>query len=60
MRCGWAMATITLAVGVAVQAQGPPAAGAPVPAGFRAYVVVDDRFAPKVSPPALVLRLIVI
>jgi hypothetical protein len=51
------MATISLAgliAGIAAQAQdqaAPPAAGAAVPAGFRAYVVADDRFAPKVSPP---------
>jgi hypothetical protein len=55
MRRGWAIAAITLAgliAGVAAQAQtAPPAAGAAVPAGFRAYIVADDRFAPKVSPP---------
>ncbi|HVK15327.1 MAG TPA: hypothetical protein VM533_00170 [Fimbriiglobus sp.] len=57
MRRGWAIGVITLAglvAGVAVRAQDPKAtlaAGAPVPTGFRAYVVADDRFAPKVSPP---------
>jgi hypothetical protein len=50
MRRGGTIATITLAglaVGIAAQAQDQAA----VPAGFRAYVVADDRFAPKVSPP---------
>ena len=57
MRRGWATGAITLAglvAGVAVQAQdqkAPLAAGAAVPAGFRAYIVADDRFAPKVNPP---------
>jgi hypothetical protein len=59
MRRGWAVWAITLAglsAGVAVRAQNeqasaPPSPGAAVPAGFRAYVVVDDRYAPKVSPP---------
>jgi hypothetical protein len=58
MRRGWAVGAITLAglaAGAAVRAQdekgNPPAAGATVPAGFRAYVVVDDRYPPKVSPP---------
>ena len=57
MRRGWATGAITLAglvAGVAVQGQDEKtllAAGAPVPAGFRAYIVADDRFAPKVSPP---------
>jgi hypothetical protein len=57
MRRGWAIAAITLAgllAGVAARAQDETAAlkaGAKVPAGFRAYIVVDDRYPPKVSPP---------
>jgi hypothetical protein len=57
MRRGWATGAITLAglvAGVAVQGQDEKAllaAGVPVPAGFRAHIVADDRFAPKVSPP---------
>lgn len=55
MRRGWTVGAITLiglTAGVAVNAQdAAPAPGAPVPAGLRAYIVVDDRFAPKVTPP---------
>jgi hypothetical protein len=55
MRRGWAIGVLAgLVAGVAAQAQdekAPLAAGAAVPAGFRAYIVADDRFAPKVNPP---------
>src|SRR5579885_924964 len=54
MRRGWAVSAVTLAglcAAAAVRAQDEkPAAGA-VPSGFRSYIVVDDRFPPKVNPP---------
>jgi hypothetical protein len=55
MRRGWTACAVALA-GLCAAAAGraqdaKSASGATVPAGMRAYVVVDDRFAPKVSPP---------
>lgn len=49
MRRGWAVWSATLACLTAGLAQdSKPAA---VPANFRSFVVVDDRYPPKVNPP---------
>jgi hypothetical protein len=51
MRRGWAVWSATLAVltaGLTGLAQDPKQA---VPANFRSFIIVDDRYPPKVSPP---------
>lgn len=52
MRRGWAVWSATLAgltAGLTGLAQDPKSAA--VPANFRSFIVVDDRYPPKVSPP---------
>jgi len=51
MRRGWSIAVGILAVVAAAVAQDdkpkPPAGGESIPAGFRAFIAVDDRYPPK-------------